>query len=211
MPKWKLTASSASGRRSSAFWSILALSLLVVSCGTPAAPEEAVATTETGQARDYLADGQQIAGATFTTLSSQLKAAMGEGGVQQAVAYCQLAAHPITDSLSEVYQANIRRITDRPRNPQNTASAAEVELMEAYKKQLAQEEKIAPQVVTVDGQTRFYAPIVLMDLCQKCHGTVGETIQAEDYAFIQERYPQDQATGYKSGDLRGLWQITFRD
>lgn len=188
------------------------LFFLGVGCNAPAEPEEKEpATTDATEARDYLTEGKQIAGATFTALSTQLKAAMQEGGVQQAVAYCQLAALPITDSLSEVYQADIRRVTDRPRNPQNAASAAEVEMMQAYKKQLAQEESIAPQVVEVDGHTRFYAPIVLMDLCQKCHGTVGETIQADDYAFIQERYPADQATGYTSGDLRGLWQITFRN
>lgn len=206
-----LAASSASGRRSSFFWGMLLLPLFMVSCGNSTMPDEQPEANETEVPRDYLQAGQQIAGATFTTLSGQLQAALKEGGVQQAVAYCQLAGHPITDSLSEVYQADIRRVSDRPRNPKNAASEAEVELMEAYKKQLAQEEKIAPQTVTVDGRTRFYAPIVLMDLCQKCHGTVGETIQADDYAFIQERYPQDQATGYKSGDLRGLWQITFRD
>lgn len=212
MHKLIVNASSASGRRSSTFWSLLLFSFFAVSCGSPASPEDAgQAANDPEASRDYLLEGQQIAGTTFTALSSQLKAAMERGGVQEAVSYCQLAAHPITDSLSQVYQADIRRITDRPRNPENAASAAERELMKAYQAQLAQEEKLAPQLVIIDGQTRFYAPIVLMDLCQKCHGTVGETIQEDDYAFIKERYPQDQATGYKSGDLRGLWQITFRD
>ena len=41
--------------------------------------------------------------------------------------------------------------------------------------------------------------------CLACHGAP-EQIPAEVAAILAERYPDDQATGYAVGDLRGaLW------
>jgi hypothetical protein len=38
---------------------------------------------------------------------------------------------------------------------------------------------------------------------------VGETLTVENQAIIAAKYPEDKATGYQAGDLRGLWHITF--
>lgn len=65
-------------------------------------------------------------------------------------------------------------------------------------------------ITNVDGSTSFIAPIVLGNpLCLQCHGTPGEDIDPETLASIQKFYPNDKATGFKLGDLRGLWRITF--
>jgi len=69
----------------------------------------------------------------------------------------------------------------------------------------------APVVEETDGEwINFYAPILLAPLCQKCHGIPGETMGLENYDIIQKYYPEDEAINYKSGDLRGLWSISFR-
>ncbi len=46
-------------------------------------------------------------------------------------------------------------------------------------------------------------------LCLQCHGTPNQDIAPETLAAIQKLYPGDKATGFKLGDLRGLWRVTF--
>ena len=60
------------------------------------------------------------------------------------------------------------------------------------------------------GQATFFAPIVLNNArCLNCHGEAGKDIASESLALIQRHYPQDEATGFKLGDLRGAWRIDF--
>ena len=186
---------------------LIVLGLAFSSCQSTG---ETSSTPEAASAPDsvYLAKGQQIAASTFQSLSGQLQQAMKAGGVQEAVSVCQLAANPIVDSLSQVHQAEIRRTALRVRNPKNAANDAEQAILQDY--QSALEEKTAPKPKLVDlgnGQVAFYAPIIAADLCLKCHGIVGETIQEQDYAHIQALYPEDQAIGFQAGDLRGIWSI----
>jgi hypothetical protein len=42
-------------------------------------------------------------------------------------------------------------------------------------------------------------------VCLACHG---ETIAPPIAAKINELYPQDQATGFREGDLRGAFVVT---
>ena len=52
-----------------------------------------------------------------------------------------------------------------------------------------------------DGRIAYAEPLVIQPVCLTCHGAeVGPEIKAA----IAERYPQDQATGYKLGELRGV-------
>jgi len=58
-------------------------------------------------------------------------------------------------------------------------------------------------VVIIDEQTVGYVePIFMQPLCVTCHG---QTIAPELAAKLGELYPNDQATGYVAGDLRGVF------
>ena len=60
------------------------------------------------------------------------------------------------------------------------------------------------------GATVFYAPIVLSNpLCLQCHGTPGREIVTATAEAIGQRYPKDRATGFRPGDIRGLWKVEF--
>jgi hypothetical protein len=55
----------------------------------------------------------------------------------------------------------------------------------------------------------YQRPIVLNNaLCLRCHGEAGKDIAAADYAFIKQQFPQDQATGYRLGQVMGAWQVS---
>jgi hypothetical protein len=50
-------------------------------------------------------------------------------------------------------------------------------------------------------------PIVLNNaLCLKCHGGADD-VDAATMKVLAERYPADEATGYRLDDLRGIWRI----
>ena len=142
-------------------------------------------------------------------LGGELKAAMERGGVAEAVGYCNLNAIDITETVAKKYNATIKRVTDKPRNPANAANDQELVQMKKWRELLA-----APtgQVLTqeeTETERHFYLPIKIDAFCTNCHGVPGETLTLENQAIISAKYPTDQAIGYQLGDLRGLWHITF--
>lgn len=190
---------------------LFALAACSPSTNQEAEEEDAAAPLTDTERQQIIDDGKAIAQATFAELSSNLAVALSEGGVENAVQYCNLVAYPLVDSLSEVHDAIIRRTSLQVRNPRNQPSVAERTVLQAYQEQAARGDELKPRVERLDDQRiAFYAPIKIQPLCLQCHGKVGEDVQESDYALIRELYPEDQATGYEPGQLRGMWSITFR-
>ena len=160
---------------------------------------------------EYVKKGKEIASQTFSVLSSHLQQAMKEGGVSQAIKHCNLAAMPLVDSLSEVHNARIRRTSLKLRNPQDAPTYSEQAILESFAKAKMEGKSLEPLVQkNQEGLMAFYAPIIINDQCLRCHGVEGETLDGAGYALIRELYPEDEATGYQAGDLRGMWSITFQ-
>ncbi|MFN7117017.1 MAG: DUF3365 domain-containing protein [Saprospiraceae bacterium] len=167
--------------------------------------------TPAWDATPYRERGLELAGITQTTMSTQLKKALEEGGVPIAVQYCNLAAYSIVDSLSKIHNATIRRVTDKPRSPNNSMTAHEQKIFNQFQSQWHGQQQVAPIVEQLqNGEVAFYAPIGIQALCTKCHGKLGETLTTENYAVIQQLYPTDKAIGYAEGDLRGMWRIVMQ-
>ncbi len=170
------------------------------------------AETEIFQDSVYLARGEEVVRKTFVTLSSHLKAALQEKGVRAAVEYCHLNAYPLVDSLSNAYDAQIRRTSLKVRNPQNAPDEYEQKALAKAAALHEDGKSISPWVEHLpEGEVAYYAPVYTLPLCLKCHGTPGASMAEEDYALIKEYYPEDQATGYQAGDWRGLWSIRFKE
>lgn len=156
---------------------------------------------------EYINDGKIIAETTFKVLSSNLQQAMAEGGVENALTYCNVNAMSLTDSLSKHYNVTIKRVSDKTRNPLNSPTANEQKIIDDY---LANAENRKPVLEKGDNYMRtFYAPIIAKGLCLSCHGTIGETLVSENNEKIKILYPEDKAVGYSEGDLRGVWSIMF--
>lgn len=148
---------------------------------------------------------------TFKTLSGTLQEKMQEGGPALALDYCNTNAYPLTESMSEKYDVTIKRTALYYRNPANKPSAQEESVLNDYQKMM-NEGQTPEAVVKVndDDQAVYYAPIVLAPACVKCHGEPDVEIQPEVYDKILHLYPEDKATGFAAGDLRGIWSITFK-
>jgi hypothetical protein len=192
------------------------LAILIFGVAACSGPSEKEKTEERGPLTEeefvqFKEEGQKIAMITFANLSGQLQRALAEGGVENAVQYCNLVAYPLVDSLSEVNEATIRRTSLKARNPKNAPDEAERLALQQYEAKAAAGEELQSYVELIDPSTvAFYAPILAQPLCLNCHGKIGETLKEEDYAVIKQLYPQDEATGYIAGDLRGMWSIRFK-
>lgn len=155
-------------------------------------------------------EGQKIAKATFQTLSSNLQKAMKEGGVEHALQFCNVEAIPLTDSLSAYHEVSIRRASHKPRNPYNTADSLESKVIKQYIDQIQSGDDLKPVTYSDENRITFHAPITITNqLCLNCHGKINEDISEDNLATIQELYPNDQATGFSMGGLRGIWNVRF--
>lgn len=155
--------------------------------------------------------GNSIALSTKKTLGKNLKNALQNGGVENAISFCNTAAMPIVDSLSKSLGAEIRRVSLKARNPNDLPNDLEKKLLEAYEYQLKDSLSLTANVQPVDDDQYLFTKPILIDneLCLKCHGSLDNGLTQETKDFIKTKYPLDKATGYNLDELRGMWSITI--
>lgn len=154
--------------------------------------------------------GAEISAHMASVLVARLSGEIQERGEVGAIAYCSEHALAITDSIATRYGVIIQRLSHRYRNPNNAANGKELKIIEHYRQQLAANTMPQPLVYMVADTPVYYAPLLVsMPLCLKCHGQPDIDIQMETLQALQQLYPDDRATGFALGDLRGLWKITF--
>jgi hypothetical protein len=163
--------------------------------------------TSEAELRQIRERGAMIVDTTFRTLSGALMSAVKDSGVAYAVQYCNLNAYPLVEELSKEYDVTISRRTTMARNPQNKANAKDVIQNTAYAMQLRQGAELTPNLVEHATGFIYYHPIIVQPQCLVCHGS--KDIIGPAYQTIASLYPEDEAFGYKAGDLRGMWRIDF--
>lgn len=144
-------------------------------------------------------------------LLKKVSAAIQQSGPAFAVDFCSTHALPITDSIARANGIQLQRLSDRNRNPQNKLEELlDKQAWDSMKTMLATGNKQASlQWKDAAQHPVFYKPIVLdMPTCLKCHGNPLEDIDAPTMDIIRTRYPDDLATGYRLGMLRGIWKIS---
>lgn len=160
----------------------------------------------------YTAKGKEIAQATFKRMAGEVEKNMKEGGVSLAAPFCNAHASDLTAEMEEKFNVAIKRTSMKLRNEANAPNLEEQAILEQFQSLLAEGKEISPQVqLDNEGLPHFYAPIKLKAKCVSCHGVLGETMQQEADSIIKVLYPNDKATGFKEGDFRGMWSITFKE
>jgi hypothetical protein len=146
----------------------------------------------------------------FTQLSGELAKAMENGGPVAAIPICSEKAQPLVAEVASRRQLGLRRLSDRPRNPQQQAGGKDLAAIESFRTAIENKTAPEPAVEEVpDGTTVVRLPIIISQpLCLQCHGK-DEDIAAETRTVLKDLYPDDQATGYRLNDLRGIWQLTL--
>lgn len=166
--------------------------------------------TATGNAeKRYANKGLGHALATKAQLGSSLIKAIKEKGPQGAVEFCNVRAISLTDSMSVMQNAIIKRVSDKPRNPQNEANTKELEHINFFKEQIASGNSVEPIVELHNNEVNFYYPITTNTMCLQCHGNPNEQIEPETMTVLKNLYPKDKAIGYGTNEVRGIWSINF--
>lgn len=179
---------------------ILALALGTISCNENASIH--VEEISPAKTIDYEHIGDSLTTNAQAVLLSNVAGAIQNGGFAHAVDFCNLRATLLTDSLSSE-SFTISRISEKNRNPKNAASEMELNILQNFTTENNH------TLVENDGKHIYYKAIRIgMPICLKCHGTP-ETLDTEASKMISDRYPNDKATGYKEGDLRGSWKVVF--
>ena len=135
-----------------------------------------------------------------------LQAALRQGlaeGPEQAIRVCRLEAPRIASALS-TDDVRVGRTSHELRNPRNAPKPWMAPLLAEYR---ANPKQAQPRAVALeDGRIGYAEPIFVQPPCLTCHG---EDIPQPVRERLAELYPEDRATGFRSGDFRGMFWAEF--
>lgn len=161
----------------------------------------------------YAAKARAAVKAMGGALQVKLKEALAADGPVAAVQVCKTIAPEIAKEQSKAAGMTIRRTALRVRNPDNAPDALERKVLEDFTAQLAAGADASKlehvEEVTTNGKTlvRYFKAIPTAAApCLVCHGS---NVTGELKETIDKLYPNDQATGFKEGDLRGAFSVTM--
>lgn len=149
--------------------------------------------------------GSAVSTALVQKLSSELKGQMQMKGAIEALHFCSQSALVLTEQVAKESNAQIKRVSLKNRNPMNAANVEEQTVLSRWEK-LQHLGNPLPAYEIRDrsnGEYTYYKPITINnETCLKCHGSTlpGSALSKE----IEALYPEDKATGYGMGDLRGM-------
>ena len=145
-----------------------------------------------------------------TTLKGALVSAMKSGGPIEAIQVCNQVAPTIAASLSDKYGFEIARTSLKVRNPNNKADCWEQKTLQQFEDRKQAGEKISALTFSENisrgenQEVRMMKAIPTGKVCLKCHGSnIAEPVQA----LLNKLYPDDQATGFALGDIRGAFTL----
>lgn len=187
------------------FWAFVLFGLLLSAPGAQAqAPSQAPdLTREAESARAAIQELRQV-------MMQHLQTSMQESGPAGATAVCRHLAPEIAAEISAETGWQIRRPALKARNPANHPTALERGVLLGYlTRSLAGqsfEEMETVRLVEQDGKTyvHYMRAIPTLDACLVCHGS---NLPPEVAVKIKEVYPEDEATGFAAGDLRGAFSL----
>jgi hypothetical protein len=141
-------------------------------------------------------------------LGARLKSALAEGGPVAAIEVCQIEAPRIAGSLATGGLSRVGRTALKVRNPANAPDQDARQVLERFDCEIGRGADLPLEnfSTTPEGGARYMQAIITQPMCLTCHGSL---LAEEVKAAIEQRYPDDQATGFTVGDLRGAFIIDW--
>lgn len=165
-----------------------------------------------GAGADIVADAVELeaeARALVAPFAAQMldtvQQAMAAGGPVAAIGACQLLAPGIASEHSRA-PWTVGRTALRVRNPANAPDAWERAVLERFVVAAAEGRPLSElrHGEVVGGEYRYLQAIATGAPCLACHGS---NLPKPVQAILREKYPQDAATGFAAGDLRGAFTL----
>jgi len=157
------------------------------------------------------AEAQAAIAAFAGALKAELTSAMQAGGPLNAIEVCNERAPTIAARVSVEKGMRLSRVSLRNRNPDNAPNDWQAAVLQQFETRQAAGEDLGvllwQDVAESNSQRefRFMKAIPTAPLCLGCHG---ESIAPPVAEKIAELYPDDRATGFREGDIRGAFVVT---
>ncbi len=144
-------------------------------------------------------------------LKSTLQASIKASGPVDSVSMCQIKAPEIANKISHAKGMKVARTSLKYRNQTNKPDAWEKTVLEKFEQRKAKGEAVNTmeysELTEHNGKEvfRYMKAIPTSEVCLTCHGSnVPQPIASK----INSLYPDDKATGFKKGDIRGAFSVT---
>lgn len=176
-----------------------ATGVIASSTDQPAAAEWTQLETPGDDRQVQLAIADKARTELATRLMKRLGDSIASGGPAAGIEVCSSEAAGIAASVAEANNVRIGRTSHKLRNPDNGGPA--------WVAQVVMDRSTAPRFFSgPDGALAVATPIPLGPMCRQCHGPVAD-IGPEVKEALARRYPQDMATGFEVGDVRGWFWV----
>ncbi len=143
-------------------------------------------------------------------LKGTLMGAIQAGGPEAAIAVCKVKAPAIGKEKAASTGWSIGRTALKLRNPANSPDAWERSVLLRFQDQISDGTEVKNlehyETTTKNGERvfRYMRAIPTQAPCLICHGSnLSQNVKAK----IEELYPEDRATGFSQGELRGAFTI----
>jgi len=170
------------------------------------------AITFAGAPSERAQEGKELIKSFATELKTSLKGAVKKGGFSKGVDVCSVRAPEIA-RLNSDENWTVSRTSLKPRNSNNRPTTTEQKVLLDFEAQLKSGTPVSQLVYTntmkENGVEEFHLmkAIPTQGLCLSCHG---QNLSEDVTKILNERYPDDSATGYKEGDIRGAFSLVYR-
>ncbi|HID36532.1 MAG TPA: DUF3365 domain-containing protein [Ghiorsea sp.] len=166
--------------------------------------QQAIAADEQALKTEALSIVKQFGGA----LKPQLVHAMKQGGPVHAIDVCATQAPKIAQKLSTKTGWEVKRVSLKTRNANAaTPDDWEKEVLKSFDQQQADGKKVGKMMTySLKGNTfRFMKAQGVQPICLTCHGS---NIKPNVRKALNKHFPNDLATGYNLGQVRGAISLT---
>ena len=145
-------------------------------------------------------------------LVAALQEEIAKSGFDGAIDVCRDKVPQMAKEASGKTGWQIRRVSLKNRNPKAVPDAWEQAVLQDFDRRAAAGENPAAlekgEVVAEGGMKvyRYMKALPTQTLCLNCHGAP-ESLSPAVKARLAERYPNDRATGYAVGQIRGAMTL----
>jgi len=142
------------------------------------------------------------------SLKPQLKAALESGGPVNAIEVCSTQAPDIANKLGIENGWDIKRVSLKARNSHSAKPDAwETRVLQDFNDRQAAGESAKKMTHSemMGDEFRFMKAQGVEPICLTCHG---EKLSSPVFEALQKHYPDDMATGYSLGQIRGAFSLS---
>ncbi|MBY0575937.1 MAG: DUF3365 domain-containing protein [Gallionellaceae bacterium] len=156
-----------------------------------------------------LGEARKVAATLPPKLLAALQEEINKSGPEGAISVCKEMAPKAAGEVSQQTGWKIKRVSLKARNESRaTPDAWEKAALEDFDKRAAAGEPPAQleKGEKVDNEYRYVKALPVQPLCLNCHGPADQ-LGAAVKAALAQQYPNDRATGYAAGQIRGAISV----